>query len=64
MEIEKNENHLPKETFEYDMCTLEQLDKMAIENCIKKCDGNITKASKILGINRSTIYSKLKKHTW
>lgn len=62
--LEKNENHLPKETFEYDMCTLEQLDKMAIENCIKKCDGNITKASKILGINRSTIYSKLKKHTW
>jgi len=60
--LEKNENHLSKETFEYDMCTLEQLDKRAIENCIKKCDGNITKASKILGINRSTIYSKIKKH--
>jgi len=57
----KTEYGLSKETFEYDMCTLEQWDKMAIEYCIKKCSGNITKAAKVLGINRSTIYSKLKK---
>jgi len=60
--LEKNENLLSKETFEYDMYTLDQWDKMAIKNCIKKCGGNITKASKVLGINRSTIYSKIKKH--
>ncbi|MCB2294957.1 sigma 54-interacting transcriptional regulator [Clostridium algoriphilum] len=60
--LEKNETRLSKKPFEYDMCTLEQWDKRAIQNCIKKCSGNITKASKILGINRSTIYSKIKKH--
>jgi len=61
--LEKNEHVLLNEKFEFDMCTLQQWDKRAIENCIKKCSGNITKASKILGINRSTIYSKLKKLT-
>ena len=60
--LERNENVLLKENFEYDMCTLEQWEKIAIENCIKKCSGNITMAAKVLGINRSTIYSKIKKH--
>ncbi len=57
----KKEKNISIEGFHYNMCTLEQWDKIAIENCIKKCEGNITKASKILGINRSTIYSKMKK---
>lgn len=57
------EQSLSNEPFQYDMCTLAQLENQAIVNCIKKCGGNITNASKILGINRSTIYSKLKKHT-
>jgi len=58
----KNDHTISKEPFQYDMCTLAQLENMAIINCIKKCGGNITKASKVLGINRSTIYSKIKKH--
>jgi len=59
--LEKTEYDPSKETIEYDMCTLEHWDKIAIDYCIKKCNGNITKASKVLGINRSTIYTKLKK---
>ncbi len=57
----RKEKVISKEIFQYNMCSLEQWEKIAIENCIKKCNGNITKASKILGINRSTIYSKMKK---
>ncbi|MBX4259525.1 sigma 54-interacting transcriptional regulator [Clostridium estertheticum] len=60
--LEKNETVPSKEVFKYNMCTLEQWDQIAIKNCIKKCNGNITEASKVLGINRSTIYSKIKKH--
>ncbi|WP_206155021.1 sigma-54-dependent Fis family transcriptional regulator [Clostridium muellerianum] len=56
-----NSKTVSKESFKYNMCTLEKWDKIAIESCIKNCNGNITKASKILGINRSTIYSKMKK---
>ncbi|MGH4123265.1 MAG: sigma-54-dependent Fis family transcriptional regulator [Clostridium sp.] len=61
--LEKKESPLSTETFQYDMYTLKQWENMAIINCIKKCGGNITKASKILGINRSTIYSKIKNHS-
>jgi len=60
--LEKNKNAPSKKALEYNMCTLEQWDQIAIENCIKNCNGNITEASKVLGINRSTIYSKIKKH--
>ncbi|WPC39445.1 sigma-54-dependent Fis family transcriptional regulator [Clostridium sp. JS66] len=58
--IEKQKN-VSQKVLEYNMCSLEQWDEMAIKSCIEKCNGNITKAAKILGINRSTIYSKMKK---
>lgn len=58
--MEKQKN-VSQKILEYNMCSLEQWNKMAIKSCIEKCNGNITKAAKILGINRSTIYSKLKK---
>jgi len=44
------------------MYSLEEWEEKAILSCIDKCKGNITKASQILGINRSTLYSKLKKY--
>ena len=53
------DNNVHRE-YDFDMCTLKEIEKNAIIRCIEKCDGNITEASKILGINRSTIYSKLK----
>lgn len=58
--MEKQKN-ISQKVLEYNMCSLEQWDEMAIKSCIEKCNGNITKAARILGINRSTIYSKMKK---
>ena len=49
-------------SFEYEMCSLDDLEVKAIMHCINNCNGNITKAAKVLGINRSTIYTKLRKH--
>ncbi|OBR93890.1 acetoin dehydrogenase operon transcriptional activator AcoR [Clostridium ragsdalei P11] len=48
--------------FKYDICSLKELEKEAIINCMNNCNGNIAKASKILGINRSTLYTKIKKY--
>lgn len=45
--------------FDYSMCSLKEIEENAIISCVEKCNGNITKASKILGINRSTIYYKI-----
>ena len=46
----------------YDMCSLEKWEKKAIINCINNCNHNMSKASKILEINRSTLYKKIKKY--
>jgi DNA-binding NtrC family response regulator len=39
---------------------LEWLEARAIEEALKACGGNRTKAASILGINRVTLYKKLK----
>ncbi|GAA0711443.1 sigma-54-dependent Fis family transcriptional regulator [Paraclostridium ghonii] len=41
---------------------LECLEKKAIEGAIKKCNGNMLKASKLLNIGRSTLYRKINKY--
>ena len=56
---EKTRNNKETTCFNYDMCTLREWEKRAILACVEKCDGNITKAASILGINRCTLYSKL-----
>lgn len=48
--------------FDYNMCSLEDWEKRAILSCIAKCNGNITKAADVLGVNRITLYTKLKKY--
>ncbi|MBP2032957.1 transcriptional regulator with PAS, ATPase and Fis domain [Clostridium algifaecis] len=47
---------------EYNMCSLSQWEKIAILDCIKKCDKNLSKAAKILNINRTTLYNKINKY--
>ena len=42
--------------------TLEEIEKDHIMAVISKTDGNQTKASKILGINRKTLYKKIQKY--
>jgi transcriptional regulator with PAS, ATPase and Fis domain len=41
---------------------LEENEKQLILKAIKKFDGNLTKAANELGINRSTLYEKIKKY--
>ncbi|WP_434303989.1 sigma-54 interaction domain-containing protein [Clostridium botulinum] len=60
--FDKQQQNLNRNNLELELCSLAQLEKKAIINCIQKCNGNITRVSKILGINRSTLYSKIKKY--
>ena len=41
---------------------VEDVEKNAIQNAIRKWDGNLTKASEELGIGRTTLYRKMKKY--
>ncbi|WP_434302081.1 sigma-54 interaction domain-containing protein [Clostridium botulinum] len=60
--FDKQQQNLNRNNLELELCSLAQLEKKAIINCIQKCNGNVTKISKILGINRSTLHSKIKKY--
>ncbi|KRU26609.1 Fis family sigma54 specific transcriptional regulator [Clostridium sporogenes] len=60
--FDKQQQNLNRNNLELELYSLAQLEKKAIINCIQKCNGNVTKVSKILGINRSTLYSKIKKY--
>jgi DNA-binding protein Fis len=42
--------------------SLEELEKAHIKNVLEKTGGNITHASKVLGISRYTLREKLKKY--
>lgn len=50
-----------KATNVFEMVTKE-VEKPMLEEVMKFCDGNKTKASKILGINRVTLRTKLKRY--
>ena len=41
---------------------MEEYEIMAIQNAIKKCRGNLSKAAEELGFGRSTLYRKIKKY--
>ncbi len=41
--------------------SLNQLEREHINNVLKSCNWNITKSARILGINRVTLYNKIKK---
>jgi transcriptional regulator with PAS, ATPase and Fis domain len=51
-----------EDQFAYDMYSLEEWEKKAILACMEKCGGNITRASQILGVNRSTLHAKINKY--
>ncbi|MBG9814034.1 Fis family transcriptional regulator [Bacillus endophyticus] len=42
--------------------SLKENEKEKIREVVKGCDGNISKAARLLGINRSTLYRKLRKY--
>jgi len=45
-----------------DCFNLVEHERLLIEKAIKSCKGNMSKASQKLGINRSTLYDKIKKY--
>ncbi|SFD22503.1 sigma-54-dependent Fis family transcriptional regulator [Clostridium uliginosum] len=62
VEITENtvENKLIEE--ETEVIPIKNLEKKAIEDAIKKCNGNIQMTSKLLNIGRATLYRKIKKY--
>lgn len=47
---------------ESELCSMEEWERRIILNCLDRCKGNITKAAQILGINRSTLHSRINKY--
>ena len=45
------------------ICSLEEIEKKAINACLDKFEGNISKVAKTLGISRNTLYLKMKKYS-
>jgi DNA-binding protein Fis len=42
--------------------SLREVEKKVIEATLLHCDGNLSLAAKILGVNRSTLYLKIKEY--
>jgi transcriptional regulator with PAS, ATPase and Fis domain len=61
-DLDYKKNNFISSGMEYNMCSLEDWENKAILSCIDKCSGNISKAAQILGINRSTLHSKINKY--
>lgn len=55
------ENKWPNSITETDL-NLENLESITIQKAIKKCQGNLTKASKELGLSRTSMYRKIAKY--
>jgi DNA-binding NtrC family response regulator len=45
-----------------ELCSLAEIEKETILKALKIAEGNLSKASKILKISRTTLYSKMEKH--
>ncbi|MCB9234997.1 MAG: sigma-54-dependent Fis family transcriptional regulator [Bacteroidia bacterium] len=53
----------PENTFSLqDDLNLEEVEKVAIQNAIRKHDGNLSKAARELGLGRTTLYRKMSKY--
>jgi two-component system response regulator HydG len=48
--------------FVRDSFNLENLEKWAIDNCLKKYGGNVTKAAVELGLTRGSLYRRMEKY--
>ena len=70
--ILSNDNKLKAEDFSFfeykvtsledDVLNLTELEKQAIKKAIVKSEGNMSKASEMLGISRTTLYFKISKY--
>ncbi len=48
---------------EHQLLALDRLEKFALEQALRECKGNKSKAADILGISRDTLYRKLKQYS-
>ncbi|MFR3499558.1 MAG: helix-turn-helix domain-containing protein, partial [Paraclostridium bifermentans] len=51
-----------EENKEKEIIPLDCLEKKAIQEAMKKCNGNMVMVSKLLNIGRSTLYRKINKY--
>jgi transcriptional regulator of acetoin/glycerol metabolism len=42
--------------------TLDQAERVLIQDALRRCDGNVTEAAHSLGLSRSALYRRLKAH--
>ncbi len=59
---ERIQQELQSQTFQLDN-SLQEREKLYINIALKICGNNLSKAARILGINRTTLYSRIQKHT-
>lgn len=48
---------------EHQLLALDKLEKFALEQALRECKGNKSKAADVLGISRDTLYRKLKQYS-
>ncbi|MGO1368351.1 helix-turn-helix domain-containing protein [Senegalia sp. (in: firmicutes)] len=56
------ENNKRKNNNDTKIININESENIAINNALESTNGNITKASKILGISRTTLWRKMKKY--
>jgi DNA-binding NtrC family response regulator len=55
--------HLEQQTYNLETSlSLEDIEKQHIEKVLKQMEGNVTRAASLLGIDRVTLYNKMKKY--
>lgn len=59
---EKNTTPFTPGELSHPLCSLDYAERKAIEAAVSQSAGNMTKAAKILGIAKSTLYQKMKKY--
>ena len=57
-----NQSQEAVHTQDFRLQSLESIEKEAIRYCLQACNHNFSRAAKILGITRSTLYTKIKKY--
>jgi len=55
-------NNVPSDTKGEELFSMEESEKMAIQKAMNRAGNNVAIASKLLGISKTTLYRKLKKH--
>ena len=46
----------------FDRLTLDEVERELIRRALKRCEGNVSEASKLLGLSRSALYRRLERH--